>query len=101
MQLEQQHRQRTQKRLSVALSGKDQEDLDLIASSPTILQDLPDGASSSRSALVHAVFEKGMAVIKEAEAEQAYAEMAQEQRKSAAARRKRAVNRPRGRAGAQ
>ena len=56
------------RRLSLPLTAKDQADLDLIRSTPERLGSLPGNidASSSDAALVHAVFEAGLAQIREA-----------------------------------
>jgi len=66
------------RRLSLPLTAKDQADLDLIRSTPERLGSLPGNidASSSDAALVHAVFEAGLAQIREAAEIAGYAALA-------------------------
>lgn len=88
------------KRHSVQITEQDRHDLERIKTSPEALSQLPETATKSQSALIHAVFEKGLEMLKEDDLDRAYAEIAEEQRETASARRRRAVSRPRGRAGA-
>ena len=87
------------RRLSLPLSDKDEVDLALIRKSPERLRDLKDGLTnaSSESAIVHAVFEKGLRSIREQAMEETYAEMAADAKVAAeaVANRLRLARRPR------
>lgn len=92
----------TSKRQSITVTERDLKDLRRIASSPTAMADLPQGAGRSRTALIHAVFERGLKELREADLNAEYAEVAKElQEGSREARRHRAASRPRGTAAAE
>lgn len=64
------------RRLSVPLTGRDLADLETIRRSPERLNELEVSSESSEAALVHAVFEKGLQLLKEEARERAYEELA-------------------------
>lgn len=89
---------RTKRRLSVPLTDHDERRLTLVRESPQALAALPGEVTpnSSEAAIIHALFEKGLDAMQEAQIDAAYAQMAEDMRSTRAARRARAVRVRRG-----
>lgn len=89
---------RTKRRLSVPLTAQDERRLTRVRESPQALATLPGGVttSSSEAAVIHALIEKGLDAMQEAQLEAAYAQMGEDMRSSSSARRARAVRVRRG-----
>lgn len=75
------------RRFSLPLSNRDEADLALIRRSPERLRELDRDLTdkSSESAILHAVFEKGLQSIKEESIKQAYLDMGADLKRSAEA----------------